>query len=348
MSYSPETLVLTLSRRCNLQCSHCIVEAGPREKETLDPEIIDDVTIEAVANGIHSVVIYGGEPFLHAKDLLPQTLRTVLRNKLSVTIDTNGFWGKTEFQAKQVLDNLEGTGATFDQTIKLSLSVDRYHQPKIPPQSIANIITQFRRGELPHLSLGIQTFSDEESWDILGQVYEACHQRSVYLVESNDNGYMYPALRNELIEFSPKNYARLGKRLELPVDADERQIKTALVLQLRYAALLPIIMRQFDIGEGDKSYVIFPEERYQIGETMEDRVINAGRARVNGELELQLPYENIDPRARIDYLVIAPNGQAYALPAQITTGKGVDVRLKPLFQVIYEVEKNLLNASLPQ
>ncbi len=334
--YSPETLALTVSRQCNIECAHCIVEAGPRQKGVLDPNIAVRALQEARENGIEHAVIFGGEPFLFVKSYLPRIIHQALLNKLDVTIGTNGFWGKNEAFARKTLQGMEDLAKSSTERLAISLSVDQYHQPYVPATSVANIITQFRFGDFPHLILGVQTFREEESCEALDEVYQACHRQGVYPVECNDRGYMYPALPSELIEFTPENYPLLAAKLDLPEGTDDDRILTAIAIQFKlrqqYQVVPNVIARKFDIGKGTHPYTIFPERRYLVDLCVEQRVIQAGRARNGSSLELCLDYGE-----EIDYLVISPDGQAYSHPAQITAQEGIVIGNKPLSQVIQEV-----------
>ncbi|MGB7413417.1 MAG: radical SAM protein, partial [Thermosynechococcaceae cyanobacterium] len=56
-------LQINLGRRCNLACSHCHVEAGPRRTEELSPQVCDQL-IEVIERfpQIRSVDLTGGAP----------------------------------------------------------------------------------------------------------------------------------------------------------------------------------------------------------------------------------------------------------------------------------------------
>lgn len=334
--YSPEILALTVSRQCNIECAHCIVEAGPRQKGVLDPNIAGRALQEARENGIEHAVIFGGEPFLFVKSYLPRIIHQALLNKLDVTVGTNGFWGKNEAFARKTLQDMENLAKSYTERLAISISVDQYHQPYVPATSVANIITQFRFGDFPHLTLGVQTFREKESWEALDQVYQACHRQGVHLMECNDIGYIYPALPSELIEFTPENYPSLATKLDLPKDADDYRIKMAIAIQFKlrqqYQVAPNVIARKLDIGKGVHPYTIFPEKRYLVDLCVEQSVIKAGGARNGSPLELCLKYGE-----KIDYLVISPDGQAYSHPAQITAQEGIVIGNKPLSQVIQEV-----------
>jgi hypothetical protein len=307
--------------------------------------LINSSLDQAKQAGIRSVVIYGGEPFLRIHDLLPMTLNKALEKNLPVSIGTNGFWGRTEKQAKIVLSDLEEITAKHNGFVSIGISVDKYHQPKIPPESIANIIKQHRMGNFPHIRLGIQSFQDQESFDAVGQVFGACWRNDICLIESNDFGYIYPALANEFIEYKEENFPLISKKLELEEDAGDEEITTCLANLLRVFKdmrdiITPsVIARNIDLGNGQKNYLVFPNPNYMIDQIREKKVINAGRAKKGNNLELQLYPE----KKVFDHLIIAPNGQAYAYPAQITEQEGIPANDNNLQDVIIMVGNRLEN-----
>ena len=62
---SVDTLQVNLGYRCNQQCLHCHVNAGPNRKEQMAPETVDTI-IALLANGrINTLDLTGGAPELH-------------------------------------------------------------------------------------------------------------------------------------------------------------------------------------------------------------------------------------------------------------------------------------------
>jgi len=332
MSYTPENLALALSWRCNISCDHCLVEANSRQTETLDSELIDRLIHEAKLLGFLGVAIYGGEPFLHIKDLLPRTLERILAEGLFVSIPTNGFWGRREMLTKQILCRIETIAATYEATVGIGLSVDQFHQKQIPIGCIANIIRLHKLGKFPHIHLDIQTFASSECHQLVDQVFDDRKKKGIQLFESNDGHDIYPALPEELIEFIPDNYEEITQKLGFPSGYNRRQILQALAIKLKFSEPQDVIARIFDAGKGPKEYLVFPNTQQLMRLICERRIINAGRARKDSQLELSLGYENEETN-----LVITPNGQAYDYPALVTAEPGVPIDGKSLLQVVLEV-----------
>jgi radical SAM/Cys-rich protein len=63
----PRVLQLNLGRRCNLQCRHCHVDAGPDRDEVMSDTVVD-AALTWVARGVFPVVdLTGGAPELHPR-----------------------------------------------------------------------------------------------------------------------------------------------------------------------------------------------------------------------------------------------------------------------------------------
>lgn len=60
-----ETLQVNLGYRCNQQCLHCHVNAGPRRKEIMSRETIDEVVSFLQTNPVGKLDLTGGAPELH-------------------------------------------------------------------------------------------------------------------------------------------------------------------------------------------------------------------------------------------------------------------------------------------
>ena len=68
----PETLQVNLGYRCNQTCVHCHVNAGPRRKEVMGCQTIDEVIAFLKASGVKVLDLTGGAPEMnpHFRDLV--------------------------------------------------------------------------------------------------------------------------------------------------------------------------------------------------------------------------------------------------------------------------------------
>lgn len=89
--YVPHVVAWNLTRRCNLECAHCYISAGP--SETADGELSTEECLR-IADEILAVnpaplfILSGGEPLLRAD--LPEIARHASSRGATVVVGTNG------------------------------------------------------------------------------------------------------------------------------------------------------------------------------------------------------------------------------------------------------------------
>ncbi|MFB0561487.1 MAG: radical SAM protein [Candidatus Lokiarchaeia archaeon] len=82
-----EQIHLELTKKCNLKCRHCVVDADTGGAE-LPYAIVENAICDAIEVGLEGVTLSGGEPFVHS-DIL-RIVRFLKGKKLSITLQTNG------------------------------------------------------------------------------------------------------------------------------------------------------------------------------------------------------------------------------------------------------------------
>jgi len=91
VDYVPHVVAWNLTRRCNLECAHCYISAGPRESATMELDtgaclgIVDQVL---AVNPAPLLILSGGEPLLR-EDLL-EIARHASGQGATVVVGTNG------------------------------------------------------------------------------------------------------------------------------------------------------------------------------------------------------------------------------------------------------------------
>lgn len=118
---------LLITRRCPLECSHCIVGSrsvvsGP------EPEIPTLLRwIDGIAEAsVKWVSITGGEPFLYPDKILAAVLH-LSRYGLRSTVVTSAFWATSTHKVVRLLEPLCSAGLNG-----LGISYDRFHSRVIP------------------------------------------------------------------------------------------------------------------------------------------------------------------------------------------------------------------------
>ncbi len=61
-----EILQLNITRRCNLSCKHCHLQAGPSRTEMMSREVLEHCVHAAMHPGVSTIDITGGAPELHS------------------------------------------------------------------------------------------------------------------------------------------------------------------------------------------------------------------------------------------------------------------------------------------
>jgi len=82
-----EILQLNITRRCNLTCRHCHVEASPDRQEMMSAEILAECVRIAHISGIDTIDVTGGSPELHPQ--LPWLLRELAATNKRIIVRTN-------------------------------------------------------------------------------------------------------------------------------------------------------------------------------------------------------------------------------------------------------------------
>lgn len=137
-------LVLIITDHCNLSCSHCYPECGPDRTAGTRVErfkaVIDQVAVRAeVRPALH---LAGGEPTL----LMPELCALVEHGRargFSCSVVTNGWWGRTPDFAEQTVRRLAAAGVE-----RVELSVDAFHQERLPIASARNALLALRAAGL--------------------------------------------------------------------------------------------------------------------------------------------------------------------------------------------------------
>jgi len=91
VNYLPHVVAWNLTRRCNLECAHCYISAGPRESATSELETAECLRIvdELLAvNPAPMIILSGGEPLLRHD--LNQIAAYASQRGATVVLGTNG------------------------------------------------------------------------------------------------------------------------------------------------------------------------------------------------------------------------------------------------------------------
>ena len=131
---------LLLTKRCNIECSHCWFESGPNQSAQMTLEEATDYIDQAwEIPTVEWVSFTGGEPFL-LPGMLTKLIGYASEIGLYTECVTNCFWAETEDKAETRLRELVDAGL-----YAISLSSDSFHQRHIPFERVRNCYEAARR-----------------------------------------------------------------------------------------------------------------------------------------------------------------------------------------------------------
>lgn len=119
--YRPALISWNLTKKCNLRCPHCYMDAGrPAERELTTEECLELID-EMKALGTEMLILTGGEPLLR-KDIY-DIARYASAQGLWVVMGTNGVLITDEVAEKMIECGVKGVGISID-----SLDPEKHNQ----------------------------------------------------------------------------------------------------------------------------------------------------------------------------------------------------------------------------
>jgi len=115
VDYVPHVVAWNLTRRCNLECAHCYIAAGPHEsaEAELDTAACRDIVDQVLAvNPAPLLILSGGEPLLRGD--LAEIAHHASANGATVVVGTNGTLLTDERIAALVEAGVRGVAVSVD------------------------------------------------------------------------------------------------------------------------------------------------------------------------------------------------------------------------------------------
>jgi MoaA/NifB/PqqE/SkfB family radical SAM enzyme len=166
---------LVMTYKCQVSCSHCIIQAGPKRKEVMK---IEDAfswikQISEYRGGyIKFISLTGGEPFYNIESL--QKISDYAKSLgLLVTAVTNAFWAETEEKACKILKRLEAIRL-------LSISTDKYHLKSISLKRVENAVKAAVSNNIPYnISVCTESRDDPEYKYLISELEVFCEKNTI-------------------------------------------------------------------------------------------------------------------------------------------------------------------------
>jgi radical SAM/Cys-rich protein len=153
-----ETLQVNMGYRCNQQCIHCHVNAGPKRMESMGRSTIDDVIAYLASSNLHNLDLTGGAPELNPYFMdLVHSVRKMgvhVTDRCNLTIlEESGMEGLEEFFAdhqveiigslpcylKENVDHQRGKGV-FDASIRALRKLNQLGYGQKGSELILNLV----------------------------------------------------------------------------------------------------------------------------------------------------------------------------------------------------------------
>jgi len=158
-----------LTRRCNMACSHCSVESGPKVRSDPSDADVFKLVQSAADAGVRSIQLTGGEPMLREK-LVLEILKLARTRGIVCTMSTNGFWGRNPATAWRKVRVLRKLGLA-----RMTVSYDRYHAEFQGPEPALNIAAAAEWFDLP-ININITRVANDPELAGLVAPFEKLHQ----------------------------------------------------------------------------------------------------------------------------------------------------------------------------
>jgi MoaA/NifB/PqqE/SkfB family radical SAM enzyme len=141
----PRELVINLTLRCPLKCSHCCFSSDMDKVGQLPLADVERAISQAARlNTIEIVHFVGGDPFLHP-DVLAAAMAHAAAEGLLCGVTTSAYWAKSPKRALESLEPLRRAGLA-----QITISYDDAHAAFLAPRYVANALSAAQ-------SLGLRT-----------------------------------------------------------------------------------------------------------------------------------------------------------------------------------------------
>ena len=146
-----ERIEVLVTLQCSSNCKHCSIGARLNERgsKCIDTDKVREA-IEYLAGRyeIRSLMTFGGEPLLYWKTACK--IHETARNKgiMKRQLITNGYFTKNVKVLEQAVHNLSESGVN-----DILLSVDAFHQEKIPVERVEAFIKEIKKWQIPNLRM---------------------------------------------------------------------------------------------------------------------------------------------------------------------------------------------------
>jgi len=127
-------IIVQYTKKCNLECAHCIVDCSPEREERMDRNLLRDIILDGFDKGYRKLMFTGGEPLIYGNELI-EDLNFAKSIGFISSIGTNAYWANTRQETEEKLSSLFDSGVR-----RIALSSGDFHLKSIPIKNIINVL----------------------------------------------------------------------------------------------------------------------------------------------------------------------------------------------------------------
>lgn len=172
-AFTPSLISWNLTKKCNLRCPHCYMEAGrPEERELTTDECLALID-EMHALGTEMLILTGGEPLLR-KDIYA-IARRATETGMWVVMGTNGVLITAQVAKKMVECGVKGVGISID-----SIDPARHNGFRGGPKAWEYSVRALDICRAHGLEVLVQTTVMEENYDEIPALLDFARERGAW------------------------------------------------------------------------------------------------------------------------------------------------------------------------
>lgn len=171
--YRPSLVSWNLTKKCNLQCPHCYLDAGAPAERELTTDECRDVIDEMKSLGTEMLILTGGEPLLR-KDIY-EIARYASSKEMWVVMGTNGVLLTDEVAEKMVECGVKGVGISID-----SLDPEKHNQFRGGPDAWKHSVKALEICQEHDLEVLVQTTITEMNRNEIPEMIEFAREKGAW------------------------------------------------------------------------------------------------------------------------------------------------------------------------
>ncbi len=172
-TFRPALVSWNLTKKCNLKCPHCYMEAGrPADRELTTDECLELID-EMQALGTEMLILTGGEPLLR-KDIY-EIARYASLQGIWVVMGTNGVLVTDEVAEKMVECGVKGVGISID-----SLDPEKHNEFRGGPDAWNYSVRALEICQAHDLEVLVQTTVMEMNRREIPEMIEFAHEKGAW------------------------------------------------------------------------------------------------------------------------------------------------------------------------